>query len=221
VTSKTPAQAGHARPEKRLCPFGLSIELWDRHFFTFEERNLRIFVFNDCTTPRQGTLRYGMRNREGRWISSTAAQLLVTPGTTAVLPVSITMPAEAGDYSIMAELEDADGGDDHAVSEKAAYVFDHLTAGTGETGRTLGVVGSREIAGFLAQQGFPLSPTRQKFHATFLWSCLQRRKEGSSLPGKKRRCSQQLLRRAQSWFSWSRSTAYREARHCRSSGIFR
>ncbi|MBP1654064.1 MAG: glycoside hydrolase family 2, candidate beta-glycosidase [Bacteroidetes bacterium] len=51
-----------------FSPFGVSVELWDRHFFPGERRHVRIFVFNDRDRPETGVLRWGIADVDGAWV---------------------------------------------------------------------------------------------------------------------------------------------------------
>jgi hypothetical protein len=92
-----------------FSPFGLSIELWDRHFITGEQRELRIFLFNDTQRDQRGTLRItvrpdiagigtmGIDDTETLFVSVPATDMVIAPGR-------VIMPDTPGTYILKAEL---------------------------------------------------------------------------------------------------------------------
>lgn len=103
-------------------PFGVSIELWDRHFSPKERRDVRIFLFNDSQHQKNGTLRWGIVNPQGDWISSREEAVVVEPAATAIIPLTLEFPVEGGAYVARAELS-GNTGMPAAVSEKRAFVI--------------------------------------------------------------------------------------------------
>lgn len=87
-----------------FSPFGISIELWDRHFFRSEQRRLRLFVFNDRQESQEGLLRYGIVNCDGVWFFDTRQRIHVPPTDTVIVPMTVPCPAYPGDYTLCAEL---------------------------------------------------------------------------------------------------------------------
>ena len=134
-----------------FSPFGVSIELWDRHFFTGESRAIRIFVFNDDPMPRSGMLRYGVVRFDGEWEYDSSLKVLVDPSDSLASMVQILLPRRPGEYRIRAELSSDDSTEVLACSEKIAHVFGPLCQLSGTDQHRLSVLEDREeIAQFLA-----------------------------------------------------------------------
>jgi hypothetical protein len=106
-----------------FAPFGVSVELWDRHFITGESRTMRLFVLNDDPVPRTGTVRYGVVRFNGEWAYDTSQTVSVDPGGSLVLPIQIMFPRREGEYRVRAELMDEGRRDSASYSEKIAHVF--------------------------------------------------------------------------------------------------
>ncbi len=93
-----------------FSPFGVSVELWDRHFFPGERRRVRIFVFNDRDRPESGVLRWGIADVDGTWVGpeggSAPAELAVSVGPvdSLVVTVDFEFPVLAGRFEARAEL---------------------------------------------------------------------------------------------------------------------
>ena len=107
-----------------FAPFGISIELWDRHFFSGERRPINLFVFNDEPLQKHGVVRYGVVNDRHHWLSSHVETVRVEGGGCVVLSVTIDFPATEGTYYVMAELQDQKNIETLAFSRKVAHVFD-------------------------------------------------------------------------------------------------
>lgn len=103
--------------------FGVSLELWDRHFFTQESRTIRLFVFNDDAVARSGTVRYGIANSQGKWVSNHSLEVSVDACGISILPIEITLPQNPGEYRIRAELLSGINTEIFAYSQKVAHVF--------------------------------------------------------------------------------------------------
>jgi hypothetical protein len=109
-----------------FSPFGISLEIWDRHFLAGEGRSFRLFVFNDEAVPRSGTVRYGIIRAEADWIDTRTLKVSLEAGETFTRLVQVIFPRESGEYRIRADLLD-DGTDDVvAHTEKIAHVFDSI-----------------------------------------------------------------------------------------------
>lgn len=87
-----------------FSPFGVSVELWDRHFFTSELRRVRVFVFNDEWEVKEGTLRCGVVNEMGEWLFESQQRVCVPASEVLVVLVTIPFPSRAGAYRIRAEI---------------------------------------------------------------------------------------------------------------------
>ena len=107
-----------------FAPFGLSLELWDRHFFAGETRSVRLFVFNDDPVPKTGTVRFGVANVDGTLSTGDSLDASLGPGDYAIIPINVHFPDRGGEYGIVAELYPPRAKKPLAVSRKIAYVFD-------------------------------------------------------------------------------------------------
>lgn len=140
-----------------FSPFGLSIELWDRHFLPGESRSVRIFIFNDHPVVRIGTVRYGVKSPDGRWLNNSLLSVTVDASGYCVCPLRMMFPAQQGEYRIRAELFGEDSGDIVAYSEKIGHVLDPPGDSIGlRQVNTLVLEESGEIAGFLKGRGIPV-----------------------------------------------------------------
>jgi hypothetical protein len=106
-----------------FAPFGVSLELWDRHFFAGERRTMRLFVFNDTPEAKTGVVRYGVVNDNHLWVSSNFAHLRVEGGGCSILPIEIAFPHIPGTYHVEAELQNVNNPATLARSRKTAHVF--------------------------------------------------------------------------------------------------
>jgi beta-galactosidase len=106
-----------------FVPFGLSIELWDRHFFVNEKRTVRLFVFNDHQERKSGEVRLGIIDSAGKQVWQTRIEVSVAPTECWIRPVEITLPNSEGRYLLRAELHQQNDTREFACSEKALHVF--------------------------------------------------------------------------------------------------
>jgi hypothetical protein len=105
-----------------LAPVGVSIELWDRHFFPGEERQVRVFLFNDTNVEQRATLHLSIRSVEGLLFFSRSSTADIKPMDTVILPCDLQFPSAAGSYQVWAEVSAADPGLERSVSRKEAFV---------------------------------------------------------------------------------------------------
>jgi hypothetical protein len=139
-----------------FAPFGISLELWDRHFFAGERRTLRLFVFNDEAAPKNGAVRYGVVKGNALWLSSDFASVHLEGGECAILPIEVTFPLLPGVYQVRAELYDESKNGAPVYSQKIAHVFDKLQAPEKLlTARLVLLDQHQELAQFLANQQIP------------------------------------------------------------------
>lgn len=139
-----------------FSPFGVSIELWDRHFFPAEQRRLRLFVFNDRQESQAGLLRYGLVDGDGTWLFDTRHSLHVPPTDTVIVPMTVPLPQHAGSYTICAELYQENVL--VASSKKPAYVCApmHVPRLLQERVFALSVAADDEVKTFLEKHGLRL-----------------------------------------------------------------
>ena len=104
-------------------PFGVSIELWDRHFLPGEKRILGIYIFNDYPTESVGRLKIGIKNNLEDWISLKDIVARVPASTTNVEELAVMLPENSGDYYFSAELTDSRTGR-ASLSKKIAHVYE-------------------------------------------------------------------------------------------------
>ena len=105
-----------------FAPFGISIELWDRHFFPEEKRSINVYIFNDTYQSKSGVLNCEITSEDGsRVFFEKSMNITVPPINKRIENVIWTMPPETGSYYIRAELiEDSKVA---AVSKKIAHIY--------------------------------------------------------------------------------------------------
>ena len=104
------------------APFGISIELWDRHFLPQEQRTINVYVFNDTTQSKSGTLNYKVTSQDGSQVLFEGNINVSVPATSKVIqPVTWTFPSTTGTYYIKAQL--VENSAVVATSKKIAYVY--------------------------------------------------------------------------------------------------
>ena len=149
-----------ARPKPLLeilknafAPFGISIELWDRHFVPGEKRTVRLFVFNDIPMERTGSVHYGVVDMDGGWISGSTTAVRVNPADSEILTVQIAFPTVPGSFRVHAVLSD-DHDQECAESSKPAFVVTDAPADPRLAGAGVCVIGAdEETSGFLRSAG--------------------------------------------------------------------
>ena len=122
---------GELRPKPILktlknafAPFGVSIELWDRHLVVGEYRSLRIYVFNDGTDPKEGMIRYGVTSKGGSWLHNAVQPVKVLPGESSIIQADFKIPEAKGEYRIRAELVEGGKLNAGAISEKIIHALE-------------------------------------------------------------------------------------------------
>ncbi len=135
-----------------FSPFGVSIELWDRHFVPNESRQVRVFVFNDSFEPRSGTLSCGVVNAKGEWLFETRQAVAVEPSGFAIVSMTIVLPSRPGEYAVRASLQE--NGIHVASSEKVAHVIAPPEASVKLHKVRIAILdGNNELATFLEKMG--------------------------------------------------------------------
>lgn len=145
-----------------FAPFGISIELWDRHFVTDERRTVRVFVFNDSSTIRVGTIRVGIISIDGMWISSKEISVEVQPVSDSIVTTELAFPEEAGEFRVCAELKEQSTV--VATSMKIAHVFEPPHISLKERNIIL-FDPSQEINNFLSEVKIPFVDFEQAIHS--------------------------------------------------------
>ncbi len=136
-----------------FSPFGVSIELWDRHFFVNEKRLIRFFVFNDSSIIRRGLLVVGVKSSDGQWISKKELSLEVQSVSDTIVTEEILFPGSPGECSLCAELKE--NGSIVATSSKITHTFQ--TPSAPKLNKSIIVIDpSKEIEGYLSERGIPI-----------------------------------------------------------------
>lgn len=139
-----------AAVKNAFAPFGVSIELWDRHFVVRRPYSVRVFVFNDSQLPRKGTLKFGVLTSDDQWISKQFIPVEVPPVSDTVLTLEFLLPNMLDDWRVAAELQEE--GAAIAISTKPAFAFDLPKVPT-LSGRTVVFDPSGEVQTFLRSCG--------------------------------------------------------------------
>jgi beta-galactosidase len=87
-----------------FAPEGVSLELWDRHFFESEERWAQVFVFNDRLASFSGMLEWGVTDLHGGWLARSSKEITVPGVSTNVLPVQFSLPGNTGQVLLTARV---------------------------------------------------------------------------------------------------------------------
>ncbi len=104
-----------------FAPFGVSIELWDRHFFVEEPQTVRIFVFNDTSVIRRGSLLFGLKTSDNQWLTKKEILVDVGPVSDVVLTEEFILPNALDQWRVCAELKEH--GSVVAESSKITHAF--------------------------------------------------------------------------------------------------
>ncbi len=86
-----------------FAPLGISIELWDRHFFAGERREITVFVMNDGGRS-VGSIRFGCVNEAGTWLSEAKERVDVDGGGKVICSFVAMFPETQGRYMLRAEM---------------------------------------------------------------------------------------------------------------------
>jgi len=104
------------------APFGVSIELWDRHFLPAENRPVNVYIFNDTTQTKSGTLNYKITSEDGLQVFFEGSLDVTVPAADMrIEPIDWTMPSTTGTYLLKAEL--VEDSNVVATSKKIAHVY--------------------------------------------------------------------------------------------------
>lgn len=137
-----------------FSPFGLSLELWDRHFFINEERTIRLYIFNDHYDLQKGQILYGITDGEGKWVWKKNEDVSVESSSCVEHPIVFRIPSEPGTFHIRSELFTGNKNMPIAYSQKIAHVFDPPQASAQLRETTAGLFEANgEISKFLSMMG--------------------------------------------------------------------
>ncbi len=140
-----------------FSPFGLSLELWDRHFVINEERTIQLFIFNDTNEKQEGQITYGITDGKENWLWQKKEDVSVEESGCLKHPIVFRLPSEPGTFFIRSELFAGNKNVPLAYSQKIAYVFapPQATAKLKET--TVGLLETDgEISEFLIRMEIPI-----------------------------------------------------------------
>ena len=141
-----------------FAPFGVSIELWDRNFTAADERDVRVYLFNDDPVRRKGTLLYGFQQGE-KWLREPSRRSVdVGPSVSAIETMSLKFPESPGEYETVAELHTGNGRS--AVSRKISHVRGRPVPRVPPGLALLVIEGNGEVSAFLGGQGIPMGEVR-------------------------------------------------------------
>ncbi len=147
-------------------PFGVSIELWDRHCFFGEKRNFALYVFNDYPRESRGRLKFGIKDKLGKWISFEETSVSVVESDRKIITLSVSFPKDSDDYFVCAELTDSQTGR-KAVSEKIAHIYDSIEIPSVLKSAKIGVIDKDdEISDFLKSMGVNVYRIENNFDET-------------------------------------------------------
>ena len=139
-----------------FSPFGLSLDLWDRHYSARETRAIRLFVFNDGPVKETGIVRYGIVSAAGGWLSKHHIQISVGGSGMSIVPIEVRLPDDPGEYKIAASLLSEKGGEEVARSQKIVHVFERARI-TGSGAHVAILSNNRELPEFLGTHGVKVS----------------------------------------------------------------
>ncbi|MDI6780321.1 MAG: glycoside hydrolase family 2 TIM barrel-domain containing protein [Bacteroidota bacterium] len=106
-----------------FSPLGISLELWDRHFFTDEERQIRLYIFNDEPDFKECRIHYGIVDESGNWVSQTEKHFHMEGTSCIFCSLVFKFPAKSGNYFVRAELFAEKAAVPTAFSQKIAHIF--------------------------------------------------------------------------------------------------
>jgi beta-galactosidase len=105
-----------------FTPFGVSIELWDRHFSPSERRTIRVFVFNDEYIDRIGSLEARILNGAGMLLFKRVVPVHVGPVSFEIVSVDFEFSGDPGPCEIRVDLIPAGFSDPIATSRKFGFL---------------------------------------------------------------------------------------------------
>ncbi len=109
--------------KEAYAPFGLSIELWDRHFFINETRNISVYIFNDYIANKSGTLRCYIVNESDVEVDNMGNYNVSVPASQTIIKnISWTMPSNAGTYYLKTQIIPEGEVSPVATSKKIIHV---------------------------------------------------------------------------------------------------
>ncbi len=135
-----------------FAPFGVSIELWDRHFTPGEKRTINVYLFNDTHQVKSGILNYKITNKDGSQVLFKDNLKVTVPAVDMrIEAINWTMPSAAGTYYLKAEL--IEGSEAAATSKKIAHVFEAVVPGNLSSAKLMVYDPDNEILNYLTHLG--------------------------------------------------------------------
>lgn len=109
--------------KEAFSPFGVSIELWDRHFYVNEKRRIYVYIFNDNPIKETGQLACQIVDaKTGKVVSEEKFNVEVEPSGSIKKEITWKFPEKEGEYILNAVL--MKDGKFVTISQKPAYVFE-------------------------------------------------------------------------------------------------
>lgn len=87
-------------------PVGVSIELWDRHFYVGEQRRVVVHIFNDYNHDVQSKLEFGLKRMDGELLSSKSIHVDLAALSHVTKELVLNFPENPGDYYVYAVAKD-------------------------------------------------------------------------------------------------------------------
>lgn len=106
-----------------FAPVGISLELWDRHFFPGETRRVMVHVMNDTARPFAGEVVFGFERPGAKRSVAGVFPVQVDASGHATLPLPYTFPDTEGPCNLTAVLRRGPDGNAIACSTKPGHVL--------------------------------------------------------------------------------------------------
>ena len=106
-----------------FAPFGVSLELWDRHYVAGQTIALPVHVFNDYQQEMRGTLEVVVKGEQGETNSTSAEEVSVPSGKRTIVRKNLSLPTDAGCYTLQASVSPI-SLPQPATSTRKIYVFE-------------------------------------------------------------------------------------------------
>lgn len=140
-----------------FAPAGVSLELWDRHFFPGERRTIPLHVMQDEPVPFAGVVKYGIQGGDGTWVAQQEMAVSVDPSGHVQQEIEFVFPVADGAYAVTAELHPRGSEGAAVVTRKPAYVLGTPAVPPALHRARIAVMDPRgEVAGYLRRREVPL-----------------------------------------------------------------
>ncbi|MCU0411629.1 MAG: hypothetical protein MUF82_03750 [Bacteroidetes bacterium] len=160
------------------APFGISIDLADRHFMAGDNVPVDLHLFNDTERPATGTITIGVYRQDELMHEAAGFELDLKEHSHAVKSVDVRMPVQPGEYRLSAQLREK-GKQNEVLSRRILHVFPRAAVRRtdarplivldplGEVATSLGV----NAVSFAAFENHRLQPDQLLFVNTFGLQC--------------------------------------------------